>query len=101
MTILQRTTALQPSQPTCGSRLIAGNVELQRRVVNFLQARGVQGASSLQVEAYGGTVIIRGRLASADAKRLCGDCCRRVAGVSMLVDEVEVCDDASSAKTAL
>lgn len=64
--------------------------DLRRRVIDFLYARQVPGVAGLQIETHAGTVVIRGRLASPLAKRLCLACCRRVAGVISLVDELDV-----------
>ena len=63
---------------------------LRRRVVNFLRDRGVPELHSLEVEADSGTVIIRGSLSSPQAKWLCLECCRHVAGVITLIDEVDI-----------
>ncbi len=66
------------------------DVELEHRLVNFLQERHVLENGSLEVEAHGGVVAVVGRVPSPHAKWLCIGCCRHVAGVIKLVDEIEV-----------
>lgn len=68
----------------------SANEDLRRRIVNSLHARGVSDVDSLVVESNDGLVVIRGRLPSFQAKRQCVDCCRHVAGVLKLVEELEV-----------
>jgi len=63
---------------------------LNRRLVNFLYERHVPDADGLEVQSHLGTVVISGRLASRHDKWLCLECCRRVAGVVKLIDQVEV-----------
>jgi len=64
--------------------------DLERRVQNYLYGRQVHGLRRIEVEASGGTVTLRGRVRSYYEKQLCIHCCRRVAGVIELVDEVVV-----------
>jgi osmotically-inducible protein OsmY len=64
--------------------------DLRRRVVSFLTSRGVLGSPSLEVAVEDGTVVVRGKLPSQQSKRLCLECCRHVAGVTTVVDEVSV-----------
>lgn len=64
--------------------------DLKRRVVSFLHERHVPGLRHLKVEVANGTVVLRGRVNSFYEKQLCQNCCRRVAGVVSLVDEVTV-----------
>lgn len=66
--------------------------ELERRLASFLHARGVPGASTLVFKDDRGIVMIRGKLPSPAAKRLCLECCRHVAGVLALIDQVEIGD---------
>ena len=62
---------------------------LQRRIVSCLIARHVPGVRRVEVEAIGGRVIVRGRVPSRHVKWLCLECCRHVAGVMRLVDQLE------------
>lgn len=66
------------------------NLNLQRRVVNYLFSRQVPSLRRMAVEADDGIVTIRGMVGSYYEKQLCLSCCQRVAGVVKLVDEVEV-----------
>ena len=75
--------------------------DLQRRVVNFLSGRGIFESHSLDVEAEYGTVVIRGTLPTPHAKRLCLECCRHVAGVTKVIDEVEVESPSEASSTDL
>lgn len=67
-----------------------GNDSLQRRVWNFLHCREVPGVDELDIAVDGNTVTLRGILPSQNAKRLCLDCCRHVAGVVRVIDNVTV-----------
>jgi carbon storage regulator len=69
---------------------IATDGDLRRRVVNFLLTRQVPGAPGIRIDVQDGIVILRGSLPSARAKRLCLECCRRVAGVTGLKDEATI-----------
>lgn len=64
--------------------------DLERRVVNYLFDRRVSSLRAIKVSASAGTVTLRGRVSSYYEKQLCLHCCRRVAGVMQLVDEVVV-----------
>jgi osmotically-inducible protein OsmY len=66
------------------------DVELEHRLVNFLNERHVPDSSSLRIESHGGTVVVHGRLHSKHDKWLCMECCRHVAGVIKLIDDVEI-----------
>jgi len=73
-----------------GHPLCCGDDSLQRRVLNFLQSRNILGVDELDIAADGGTITLRGIVASQDAKRLCLECCRHVAGVMTVIDQVTV-----------
>jgi len=64
--------------------------DLKRRVEQYLLDRHHPGLRSLDVEACGGTVTIRGKVRTFYEKQLCQNICRRVAGVIDVVDLVEV-----------
>lgn len=66
------------------------DVELERRVMNYLVGRHVPSLRHISVEAAGGTVTLRGKVRSFYEKQLCHNCCRRVAGVVQLVDDLDV-----------
>lgn len=67
--------------------------DLKRRVKQYLLDRHHPGLRSLDVEAHGGTVIIRGTVRTFYEKQLCQNICRRVAGVIDVIDEVAVQND--------
>lgn len=64
--------------------------DLEHRLVNFLYERDVPERRTVQLDVHGGTVVVSGRLRSRHSKWLCIECCRHVAGVIKLVDELEV-----------
>jgi len=66
------------------------DIELERRLTNFLYQRHVPDVDCVWLDARGGVVVVSGELPSQHAKWLCIECCRRVAGVVKIIDEVEV-----------
>jgi osmotically-inducible protein OsmY len=68
----------------------AADRELERRVVNYLNGRHLPALRHLEVEADNGTVTLRGIVSSFYEKQLSQQCCRRVAGVVKLIDDVDV-----------
>lgn len=64
--------------------------DLELRVANYLVGRQIQALRQVEVEADHGTVTLRGLVHSFHQKQLCLNCCRRVAGVVELIDQVEV-----------
>ncbi len=64
--------------------------ELEDRLANFLYQRGVPGADHVRPDAYGGVVAVSGELPTRYAKWLCIECCRRVAGVIRIIDQMKV-----------
>jgi osmotically-inducible protein OsmY len=71
-------------------RHIVEQNDLEHRIVRFLCAQGAPDADMLEVKVNGGTVRVRGHLPNRHAKWLCLECCRRVAGVNKLIDQVEL-----------
>jgi osmotically-inducible protein OsmY len=69
------------------------DIELQRRVRNFLLSRRVPQSSRLRIVADGGIVTLHGTHRSYYHKQLCINCCLRVAGVVRLVDATRVVAD--------
>jgi osmotically-inducible protein OsmY len=88
--ILADAAHIVPHQYTLHSNPPSADVELQRRVRNFLQNRRVPRASDLQIEARNGVVTLRGTLRSFYHKQLCINCTQRVAGVVRLIDATKV-----------
>jgi osmotically-inducible protein OsmY len=67
--------------------------ELERRVANFL-AQHFPRLRTVEVEASQGVVTINGLVNSFYERQLCINCCQRVAGVTSLIDKVEVAQPA-------
>jgi osmotically-inducible protein OsmY len=63
--------------------------DLERRVVNFINQQFPR-LRTVEVEAVQGVVTINGRVGTFYERQLCIHCCQRVAGVTGLVDKVEV-----------
>lgn len=88
-TLLEPTSAVESRAPVYRNCDVA-DVELQRRVSNFLQNRCVPRSSNLEIEARNGVVTLRGTHRSFYHKQLCINCCQRVAGVVRLIDATKV-----------
>ena len=73
---------LPPSAPADG--------DLRRRVASFLASRYLPALRSLDIEAQGGIVTLRGRVSTFYEKQVAISSCRRVAGVLRLIDAVDV-----------
>ena len=72
------------------SNMSPADIDLHRRVTQFLHGRGISGLQHVRVELHGQDVSLRGRVASAHDRWLCVTCCSRVAGVARVIDELEV-----------
>jgi hypothetical protein len=70
--------------------LASSDVDLEHRLANFLYQRNVPDGDCVRLDARGGVVIVSGELPTQHAKWLCIECCRRVAGVLKVVDELTV-----------
>jgi osmotically-inducible protein OsmY len=64
--------------------------DLRRRVLNYIVGHKLPTLNRIAVEADRGTVVLRGQVHSYYQKQLCLNCCRRVAGVYQLIDEITV-----------
>jgi osmotically-inducible protein OsmY len=64
--------------------------DLARRVRIFLHKQIAADESLLKVEVDADTVTIRGYVNSEYARHMAANCCRRVAGVRQVVNEVKV-----------
>lgn len=69
---------------------LSDDSSLARRVKNYLIGYKMPGLRDVEVEADNGTVTLRGQVHSYYQRQLAIHCCRRVAGVNQLVDELEV-----------
>jgi len=64
--------------------------DLERRLVNYLLGYKMPALRQVRVEVDNGTVVLRGTVSSYHQRQLCINCCRRVAGVIKLVDQIHV-----------
>jgi osmotically-inducible protein OsmY len=64
--------------------------DLESRVSRYLHGLSRPAPRRVHVRAKDGTVTLAGKVPSFYDKQLALNCCRRVAGVVRLVDEVEV-----------
>ena len=89
--MVQAEAAVMPSAAVSGHvDSVVADVELQRRVQNFLLSRRVPRTSRLRIAAHAGVVTLHGTHRSFYHKQLCINCCLRVAGVVRLVDATRV-----------
>ena len=65
---------------------------LKAKIVAGLKDR-IPGLKDVHVTVYGSTSVLRGRLLSAQEKRLCLEYCRSVPGVVKIIDELIVSDE--------
>ena len=77
-----------PVATSAGNR--TSDLDLERRVVNYLAGRFMPALRRLAIEAEGGIVTVRGQVSSFYEKQIALHCCQRVAGVLELVDAVDV-----------
>jgi len=70
-----------------------GNLESRVRV--FLEQRNFLTLRRIAVSANNGTVKLHGRVRSFYEKQLCLNCCRHVAGVVQIIDEIDVENEAT------
>ncbi len=75
------------------THIAAHDLDLERRVLNYLLGYKMPALRHIDVAADAGTVVLRGRVRTFYEKQLCLHCSRRVAGVLAVVDEVEVAYD--------
>ena len=66
------------------------DLDLQERVRIFLNQRSVPSLRHVSVTSDNGTVRLRGRVRTFYEKQLCLSCCKHVAGVVKVVDEIGV-----------
>lgn len=67
----------------------SGRCTLADRVQRFLDDRLPDG-TGVSVESHDSTVILRGRVSSPHEKWLCLECCKRVADVIHVVDDLKL-----------
>jgi len=66
------------------------DLDLESRVLNYLLGYRMPALRSIEVEARNGVVTLRGSVPTYYQKQLALNCCRRVAGVVELIEEVDV-----------
>lgn len=66
------------------------DLELAERVLIHLTNQHRFRFRGLSIEARQGTITVRGQFATWHERQICQACCRRVAGVYRIVDEIEV-----------
>jgi hypothetical protein len=69
---------------------LAGDLDLVRRTSLVLHTRGICGAEQVAISAQGGIVVLCGKLGSPHAKWQCLECCRHVAGVLRIIDQIHI-----------
>jgi osmotically-inducible protein OsmY len=82
------TTEISDERPAV--QTASRNVELETRVALFLFQNASDGIEGLTIEAQGSTVKVTGRARSKFHRYRCIDCCRRVAGVRHVVDDLHL-----------
>ena len=94
-TELKRKSDAGTAQATTASECsIASDLELQRRVRNFLDGRNVPALRHITVAVSSGNVVLSGPVHTYYERQLAYNCCRRVAGVRQVVDNLFVQPDA-------
>lgn len=76
--------------PQASEYLHQEQLDLARRVKNFLAGRNLPGLRRLEIEVDGNSVVLRGTVRTFYEKQLAVHCCQRVAGVINVVDGIEV-----------
>jgi hypothetical protein len=77
-----------PMQDSPGA--VSDDRDLERRVISFLETKHVPTLRHVTVKADAGVVTLSGQVHTFYEKQLCNQCCRRVAGVRQLLNEVIV-----------
>ena len=76
--------------PQATEYLRQDELDLARRVKNFLAGRNLPGLRRLSIDVDGSSVVLRGTVRTFYEKLLAVHCCQRVAGVINVVDGIEV-----------
>jgi osmotically-inducible protein OsmY len=66
------------------------DADLERRIANFLLGYKIPALKEIEVHSDRGEVTLRGHVASFYQRQLCISCCRHVAGVIEVNDEIQV-----------
>jgi BON domain len=70
--------------------MASNDIDLEHRLASFLYQQHVPEGDGIRLNACSGVLVVSGELSSQHAKWLCIECCRRVAGVRKVIDELEV-----------
>lgn len=68
----------------------SSDADLVRRLVSFVYQQRVPDGGCVKFASHNGVVVVHGELPTPHAKWLCIECCRRVAGVMRVVDQLQV-----------
>lgn len=66
---------------------------LLQRVKGFLHQRGYAPHRTLEISVERGVVVVQGRVPTFYLRQIAFECIKRVAGVTQVVDLIEVADD--------
>ena len=67
--------------------------DLRQRVKGFLHQRGYGPHRTLEIGIERGVVVVQGRVPTFYLRQIAVECVKRVAGVTQVVDLIEVADD--------
>lgn len=67
--------------------------DLLLRVKSFLHQRGYRPHRTLEIRVERGVVVVQGRVSTFYLRQIAGACIKRVAGVTQVIDLIEVADD--------
>lgn len=76
--------------PASTSGTTAVDTDLEHRLISFIYQQHVPNGERVEFTSQGGVVTVRGKLPTAHAKWMCIECCRRVAGVLRIDDQLSV-----------
>ena len=79
---------------TINTEVTPSDTDLEKRLRIFLDQRNLPSLRRVRVSADNGVIRLRGRVRSFHEKQLCLSCCRHVAGVVGVVDQIIVEDQA-------
>ena len=74
-----------PDQFATGN--VAQGQDLKWRIEACFKNR-IPEIQGIHVTVFGGTAVLRGKVRSLSEKRLCLECCRRVPGVTRVIDDL-------------
>lgn len=69
---------------------IPGAAQLKAGIERLLQARGIDEIEHLEIAVSGRSVVLSGVIADRERQRRCAECCRHVAGVAEVIDQLKL-----------